>query len=74
MPRSMSYFGVIWEDWLLGVESNFEGGSGVDSQVSSLGDRVNGWPLLAKGKECRALGGEKGADDNSFLAMLSAGH
>lgn len=70
----MSYFGVIWEDWLLGVESNFEGGSGVDSQVSSWGDRVNGWPLLAKGKECRALGGEKGVGDSSFLAMLSAGH
>ena len=71
----MRYFGDIWEDWLLGVEKLLEEGSRTDSQVSGLGDRVDGWPLLAEAIRCHVLVWEKRAltDDinSSFLAMLS---
>lgn len=71
----MSYFGDIWEDWLLGVEKLLEEGSRTDSQVSGLGDRVDGWPLLAKAIRCHVLAWEKRAltDDinSSSLVMLS---
>lgn len=73
--RLMSYFGDIWEDWLLGVEKLLEEGSRTDSQVSGLGDRVDGWPLLAKAIRCHVLAWEKRAltDDinSSSLVMLS---
>lgn len=71
----MRYFGDIWEDWLLGVEKLLEEGSRTDSQVSGLGDRMDGWPLLAEAIRCHVLVWEKRAltDDinSSFLAMLS---
>ena len=73
--RLMCYFGDIWEDWLLGVEKLLEEGSRTDSQVSGLGDRVDGWPLLAEAIRCHVLAWEKRAlndDINSFfLAMLN---
>lgn len=73
--RLMSYFGDIWEDWLLGVEKLLEEGSRTDSQVSGLGDRVDGWPSLAKAVRCHVLAWEKRAltDDinSSSLVMLS---
>lgn len=58
--RLMCYFGDIWEDWLLGVEKLLEEGSRTDSQVSGLGDRVDGWPLLAEAIRCHVLAWEKG--------------
>lgn len=66
---------IYLEDWLLGVEKLSEEGSRTDSQVSGLGDRSDGWPLLAEAIRCHVLAWEKRAltDDinSSSLVMLS---